>query len=79
MRTDFDGRGAGTAILVRNDLQFREIRVPSVLSFRDVTGVQIFSNRISCSIFSVYVPNDVSAIRRECIDRLMRMDECVIL
>lgn len=38
------GRGAGTAILIRHDLRYRQVRVPPTTSFVDVTGVQVYDS-----------------------------------
>lgn len=79
IRTDSDGRGAGTAILVRSDVKYREVRVPHLTSFKDVTGIQVFSNTSTVTVFSVYVPNAVNNILPSCIGKLLCMDERVIL
>lgn len=79
LRTDNDGRGAGTAIVIRKDISYREIRVPTVTSFMDVTGIQIYNNRDTCTIFSIYVPNSVTRIDGNCLDRLLATDDKVII
>lgn len=79
IRTDSNGWGAGTAILVRKDFRYREIRAPVLTSFRDVSAIQIFNDRVTCSVFSVYVPNEVNEIRPRCINSLLNMDDHVII
>lgn len=73
VRTDFNGRGGGTAILIRKDLKYREVRVLVVESFCDVTGIQLYNDRITCSVFSVYVPNDVRVVQSDCLNSLFTM------
>lgn len=79
MRTDSQGRGAGTAIIIRNDIDFTEIAVPQTSSFHDVTGIRIFNNKVTCTIFSVYVPNTTGDIQSQCLNRLLSCDDKVLI
>lgn len=65
VRTDNeDGRGAGTAILLHESVSFRRVRPPRSVSFRDVTGVQMYDHTDTCTLFSVYVPNNVRYVNK---------------
>lgn len=55
------------------------MNVPLTSSFHDVTGVQIYDHRSTCTIFSVYVPNSVATIRRDCLNKLLSTDHRVII
>lgn len=80
MRTDNDdGRGAGIAILLHESVSFRRVRPPKSELFRDVTAVQMYDHTDTCTLFSVYVPNNVPCVKKKCLNDMFLGDWRVVI
>ena len=55
-------KGGGVAILVRNNLQCRELEIPKAIDKVEICGVQINTNKCQLGVLSVYRPPNTSAI-----------------
>lgn len=64
---------------MHDSLRFRQIKPPSTVSFRDVTGIQIYDHMNTCTFFSVYVPNSVPHVNSRCLNDMFATDRRVVI
>lgn len=58
-RTDRTDWGGGTAILIKSNIKHKTINSPQSNSFNDTTGIKVFLNGQTISVFSIYSTNKI--------------------
>lgn len=75
-RTDRIEIGGGTAILIKSNIKHKTLNSPQSNSFNDTTGIKVFLNGQSISIFSIYSTDN---IQESDIKNLINQDIKVII
>lgn len=75
-RTDRIEIGGGTAILIKSNIKHKTLNSPQSSSFNDTTGIRVFLNGQSISIFSIY---STDKIQESDIKNLINQDIKVII
>lgn len=75
-----DEHGGGIALLIKNGIQYCEIKIPQTQSFPYALGVRVTSiNFETVDIIGVYVPNSVATIHRRDFSQLLRLNHQVLI